>query len=127
LCLWMGGGVWKRFGLNWWGIGRGRAIERCDGGGHHGFHMFCEMAFSTISKATEHLGRTWRYRGHPYVSPEPPKSWYYTRNLSLKTSLVGEDRSGGAPSIAMMANGPICESTFLLEAIWVTKVSLCGV
>jgi hypothetical protein len=45
-------GVWKRFGLNWWGIGRGRAIERCDGGGHHGFHKFCEMAFLTISKAT---------------------------------------------------------------------------
>jgi hypothetical protein len=25
-----GAGVWKRFGLNWWGICRGRAVERCD-------------------------------------------------------------------------------------------------
>jgi hypothetical protein len=41
---------------------------------------------------------------------------------------VGEGRSGGAPSIiAMMAYGLICESAFLLEAIGVTKVSLCGV
>jgi hypothetical protein len=40
---------------------------------------------------------------------------------------VGEGRSGGAPSIAMMADGCICESAFLLEAIGVTKVSLCGV
>jgi hypothetical protein len=40
---------------------------------------------------------------------------------------VGEGRSGGAPSIVMMADGPICESTFLLEAIGVTKVSVGGV
>jgi hypothetical protein len=40
---------------------------------------------------------------------------------------VGEGRFGGALSIAMMADGRICESAFLLEAIGVTKVSLCGV
>jgi hypothetical protein len=49
--------------------------------GHHGFHGFCEMAFLTIFKATEHLGRTWQYRGHPYVFPESPKLRYYTRDL----------------------------------------------
>jgi hypothetical protein len=57
--------------------------------GHHGFHTFCEMAFLTISKATEHLGTTWRYRGHPYESPESPKSRYYARKLSLKSKPCG--------------------------------------
>jgi hypothetical protein len=109
LCLWMEEGVWKRFGLNWWDIGWGRAAERCDGGGHHCFHAFFEMAFSTISKATEHLGRTWQYRGHPYVFPESPKLRYYTRDLLLKRSLVGEGgRSGGA------ADGPNLRERFFV-------------
>jgi hypothetical protein len=43
-----------------------------DGDGHHGFHAICEMAFLTISKATEHLGRNLKCRGLPCVSPESP-------------------------------------------------------
>jgi hypothetical protein len=35
-----GGGVWKRFGVNLWGIGQGRAVKRCDGGVHRLFDDF---------------------------------------------------------------------------------------
>jgi hypothetical protein len=40
---------------------------------------------------------------------------------------VGEGRSGSAPSIAMMADRPICESAFLLEGICKPDVSKVGV
>jgi hypothetical protein len=127
LCLWMGGGVWKRFGLNWWGIGRGRAVERCDGGGHHGFHAFCEMAFLTISKATEHLGRNLRYGGLPYTCPESPKSRYYTGELSIKSKPCGRESIWRCSINCNDGRWTNLWECFLLEAIWVTKVSLCGV
>jgi hypothetical protein len=47
-----GGRVWKGFGLNWWGNGRGRAVERCAGGGHHGFHVLALVV--TVNESVSH-------------------------------------------------------------------------
>ena len=128
LCLWMGEGVRKRFGLNWWGIGRGRAIERCDGGGHHGFHAFCEMAFLTISKATEHLGRIFKCRGLPYACPKSPTFLL----LSIKHWQKSSPRGGRVVlrwliNCAMNQFVSCCESAFLLEGICKPNVSKVGV
>ena len=57
----------------------------------------------------------------------PPYRDITQQSTIYRATLVGEGRSAGAPSMAMMGEEPICESAFLLEAIGVTKVSLCGV
>jgi hypothetical protein len=65
-----------------------------DEGRCHGFYVIYGFTILTISKATDHL-----------------------------VTLVGEGRSAGAPSMAMMGDEPICESAFLSEAIGASKVS----
>jgi hypothetical protein len=64
-CLWMWGGVeevWIELVLwYYWPREPTRGVMEVDGGGHHGFHAICGMAFLTGSKGKEHLGRTWGY------------------------------------------------------------------
>jgi hypothetical protein len=63
-----------------------------DGGRCHGFYVIYGCTVLTISKATEHLDRIWRYKGIPYRCPDAPISRYYTTEHHIKS----DPRGGGS-------------------------------
>jgi hypothetical protein len=53
----------------------------------------------------------------------PPYRDFTQQSTRYRATLVGEGRSAGAPSMAMMGDEPFSEGAFLSEAIGASKVS----